>query len=88
MLAAEPELERDPWVKLVLGREWDGDPNAPGGPLDWAPLLYACHSCFPTTALARELIERGADPNGVLRERVREHVRALRCRRESGTTPS
>jgi ankyrin repeat protein len=64
MLAAEPELERDPWVKLVLGREWDGDPNATGGPLGWAPLLYACHSCFPTTALARELIERGADPNG------------------------
>jgi ankyrin repeat protein len=64
MLAAQPELERDPWVKLVLGREWDGDPNAAGGPLDWAPLLYACHSCFPTTALARELIARGADPNG------------------------
>ena len=64
MLAAEPELERDPWVRLVLGREWDGDPNATGGPLGWAPLLYACHSCFPTTALARELIARGADPNG------------------------
>ena len=64
MLAAEPELERDPWVRLVLGREWDGDPNAPGGPLGWAPLLYACHSCFPTTALARDLIARGADPNG------------------------
>ena len=63
VLEAEPELERDPWVQLVLGREWAGDPNAPGGPLDWAPLLYACHSCFPTTALARELLERGADPN-------------------------
>ena len=64
VLAAAPELERDPWVRLVLGREWDGDPNAPGGPLGWAPLLYACHSCFETTALARELLERGADPNG------------------------
>ncbi len=63
MLGAEPSLERDPWVKLVLGREWDGDPNEPGGPLDWAPLLYACHSVFPTTALARGLLERGADPN-------------------------
>jgi ankyrin repeat protein len=63
MLGAEPSLERDPWVRLVLGREWDGDPNEPGGPLDWAPLLYACHSVFPTTALARELLERGADPN-------------------------
>ncbi len=63
VLEAEPELERDPWVQLVLGHEWAGDPNAPGGPLDWAPLLYACHSCFPTTALARELLEHGADPN-------------------------
>jgi ankyrin repeat protein len=63
MLDAEPSLERDPWVKLVLGREWDGDPNEPGGPLDWAPLLYACHSVFPTTALARELLDRGSDPN-------------------------
>ena len=51
-------------MRLVLGREWDGDPNAPGGPLGWAPLLYACHSCFPTTALARDLLARGADPNG------------------------
>ena len=41
----------------------------------------SCHSCFPTTGLARDLLARGADPNGVLRERVREHVRALRCRR-------
>jgi len=64
MLAARPELERDPWVRLVLGLDWHGDPNAPGGPRGWAPLLYACHSCFPTTALARELLERGADPNG------------------------
>ena len=63
LLAAAPELERDPWVALVLGREWRGDPNEPGGPRAWAPLLYACHSCFPTTALARELLERGADPN-------------------------
>ena len=63
MLGAEPELERDPWVNLVLGREWDGDPNTAGGPLGWAPLLYASHSCFPTTALAIELLERGADPN-------------------------
>ena len=64
ILAAQPELEHDPWVKLVLGREWDGDPNTPGGPRGWAPLLYACHSCFPTTGLARDLLARGADPNG------------------------
>jgi ankyrin repeat protein len=64
MLATQPELDRDPWVRLVLGREWHGDPNAEGGPLGWAPLLYATHSCFPTTRLARELLDRGADPNG------------------------
>jgi hypothetical protein len=63
MPIAEPELEVDPWVKLVLGREWHGDPNTRGGRRDWAPLLYACHSCFSTTALAKDLLERGADPN-------------------------
>ena len=64
LLAAEPELEDDPWVQLVLGREWHGDPNASGGPLGWAPLVYACHSCFETTAVALDLLARGADPNG------------------------
>jgi ankyrin repeat protein len=64
LLAARPELERDPWVRLVLGREWQCDPRAPGGPLGWAPLLYACHSAFDTTAVARDLLARGADPNG------------------------
>jgi ankyrin repeat protein len=47
----------------VLGRGWEGDPNAPGGPLGRAPLLYVCHSVFASAALARELLERGADPN-------------------------
>ena len=64
LLQARPELERDPWVRLVLGRGWDDDPNAPGGPLECPPLVYACHSCFETSALARELLDRGADPNG------------------------
>jgi ankyrin repeat protein len=63
MLAARPEIERDPWAALVLGREWQGDPNAPGGPRGWAPLLYVCHSCFASAALGRELLARGADPN-------------------------
>ena len=63
ILAAEPELEQDPWVRLVLGRGWDGDPNDAGGPRGWAPLLYACHSCFATTGVAKGLLERGADPN-------------------------
>src|SRR4051794_39491391 len=65
MLAARgPEIERDPWARLVLGRGWDGDdPNAPGGPRGWAPLLYVTHSCFASALLARTLLARGADPN-------------------------
>jgi ankyrin repeat protein len=64
LLTARPEIAGDPWAALALGRGWDGDPNAPGGPLDRPPLLYACHSCFETTAVARDLLARGADPNG------------------------
>jgi len=63
MLAARPELERDPWARLVLGRGWAGDPRAPVGPRSWAPLLYVCHSCFASVELARELLDRGAEPN-------------------------
>jgi len=72
MLAARPEIEQDPWARLVLGREWHGDPIEPGGPRSWAPLLYVCHSCFASPALARELLERGADPNSFF---VNEHGR-------------
>ena len=36
----------DPWVRLVRGEGWEGDASAPGGPRDWAPLLYVCHSVF------------------------------------------
>jgi ankyrin repeat protein len=50
-------------VRLVLGRGWEGDPNRPGGPRDWAPLLYVCHSVFADADLAHGLLERGADPN-------------------------
>jgi ankyrin repeat protein len=63
MLSAHPEIERDPWAGLVLGRGWDGDPNEPGGPRGWAPLLYVTHSYFANVELARELLDRGADPN-------------------------
>jgi ankyrin repeat protein len=63
MLAARPEIENDPWARLVLGRRWDADPNKPGGPLNWAPILYVSHSCFASPELARELLDRGADPN-------------------------
>ena len=63
MLEARPEIERDPWARLVLGRDWEGDPNEPGGPRGWAPILYVSHSCFASSALARQLLERGSDPN-------------------------
>src|SRR3954454_3506302 len=53
----------DPWARLVHGDGFDGDPNAPGGPNDGAPLLYVTHSVFASAALARDLLERGADPN-------------------------
>jgi ankyrin repeat protein len=63
MLQARPEIERDPWARLVLGHEWRGDANAPGGPRGWSPLLYASHSVFRPRRLVRELLDRGADPN-------------------------
>jgi ankyrin repeat protein len=63
LLAARPEIERDPWAQLVLGRGWDGDANRPGGPRGWAPLLYVCHSVFANAELASDLLARGADPN-------------------------
>ena len=63
LLAARPELARDPWAALVLGRGWEGDPNEPGGPRGWGPLHYVCHSCFASAELARDLLRRGADPN-------------------------
>jgi ankyrin repeat protein len=63
LLSANPEIARDPWARLVLGHGWDGDPNEPGGPNGWAPLLYVCFSVFASADLARELLARGADPN-------------------------
>jgi ankyrin repeat protein len=72
MLAARPDIGRDPWARLALGRRWDGDANAPGGPRGWAPLLYVTHSCFASVELARELLQRGADPNAFF---VNDHGR-------------
>ena len=63
MLDAQPRIAEDPWAALVLGREWRGDPNTPGGPRNWAPLLYVCHSVYANAELARDLLARGADPN-------------------------
>lgn len=63
LLDARPDIARDRWARLVLGRGWDGGPNEAGGPRGWPPLHYVCHSCFASVGLARELLERGADPN-------------------------
>ena len=62
-LRAHPRLAQDPWVALTRGQSWDRDPAAPGGPLGWSPLHYVCHSAFGTVELARDLLDRGADPN-------------------------
>lgn len=67
LLAARPEIERDPWATLVLGRGWAGDPSRPGGPRGWPPIVYVSHSCFAPAALLRELLSRGADANATYR---------------------
>ncbi len=72
LLEARPEIASDPWARLLLGRGFDGDPVAPGGPLGWAPLLYVTHSCFASVELARSLLERGADPNVTFRNEYGE----------------
>jgi ankyrin repeat protein len=65
LLAAQPAIERDEWAALVLGRRWEGDANRPGGPRNWPPLAYVCHAPFAPVDAARDLVERGADPNTV-----------------------
>jgi ankyrin repeat protein len=66
LVAASPELRDDPWVALCLGDTSKlSDANAPGGPRNVPPLLYACISKAnerPVDAV-RELLARGADPN-------------------------
>jgi ankyrin repeat protein len=47
----------------VRGLGWEGDPTTPGGPRNWAPILYVCHSVYGSADAARALLARGADPN-------------------------
>ncbi len=63
LLEARPEIAGDRWAGLVLGRGWESEPDEVGGPRDWPHLHYVCHSCFASVELARQLLERGADPN-------------------------
>jgi hypothetical protein len=59
----DDEVRADPWGRLILGLGWEGDASEPGGPLNWAPLLYASFSCFANADVLRTLLARGADPN-------------------------
>ena len=78
MLDADPALgTRDIWSAACVGDAQavagflDGDPSLAakrGGHFDWEPLLYACYSRLDlqgrsTLAVARLLVERGADPD-------------------------
>jgi len=73
LLEEQPAIAEDRWARLALGRGgWDGDPNEPGGPRSWAPLLYVCHSCFASARVARDLLNAGADPNATF---LNEHGR-------------
>ena len=78
MIDAEPALgTRDIWSAACVGDSravanfLDADPalvEERGGYFDWEPLLYACYSRLSlegrsTLAVARLLLERGADPD-------------------------
>ena len=78
MLSADPALaQHDIWSAAAVGDAamvggfLDAGPdlvNRRGGYHDWEPLLYACYSRLDlpqrsTLAVARLLLERGADPN-------------------------
>lgn len=62
-LDARPELAEDPWVRLVLGRRFEGDVNRPGGPRRWPPLVSVAHSPLASADAVKDLLRRGAEPN-------------------------
>lgn len=67
LLDAFPELRSDPWVALSLGdASAVRDAARPGGPLARPPLFYVVRSrvAADTVTAARDLLARGADPNG------------------------
>jgi ankyrin repeat protein len=67
LLESHPELRTDPWVALSLGdSSLTRDAVRPGGPLELPPLFYVARSRVATDTVpaARDLLERGADPNG------------------------
>ena len=67
LLAEAPALREDPWVRLTLGDAAGiTDATAPGGPLALPPLFYVARSrvAIDRVPAARDLIARGANPNG------------------------
>ena len=71
MLERVPELRDDPWVALSLADTSKiDDVVSPGGPLEAPPLYYVVRTrlAADTTAAARDLLSRGADPNGTSSE--------------------
>jgi ankyrin repeat protein len=67
LLEAAPGLRSDPWVALTLGdASVVADARRPGGPLGQPPLFYVARSriAADTVTPARDLLARGADPNG------------------------
>ncbi len=71
MLERVPELRDDPWVALSLADTSKiDDAVKPGGPLEAPPLYYVVRTrlAADTSAAARDLLARGADPNGTSSE--------------------
>jgi ankyrin repeat protein len=67
LLDAFPAIRSDPWVALTLGdASAVRDAASPGGPLARPPLFYVARSrvAAETVTAARDLLSRGADPNG------------------------
>jgi ankyrin repeat protein len=67
LLAAAPAVRDDPWVALTLGdTSAVRDAQAAGGPLAQPPLFYVARSRIAgdNIAAVRDLLARGADPNG------------------------
>jgi ankyrin repeat protein len=67
LLEAAPGLRDDPWVALTLGdASRIDDARSPDGPLALPPLFYIARSRMApdNLAAARDLLARGADPNG------------------------
>ena len=88
LLAAHPEIEDDPWARLVLGRGWDGDAERAGraARLGAARLRHALVLCHrPASRGSCSSAARTRTPSFV--NEYGKHVCALRRRRACCTIP-